>query len=146
MTRGPLAEQARRFKALGHPARLRLAVMLLDGELCVCQMTAVLRLAPSTVSAHLAELRRAGLVRERKEARWVFYALDEDGRRLLEDVAGAFAADPRVREDSDAAARLRTVGPQVLCRVGVTAGAAGAEPAGARQRVEGRGDRPVEEV
>jgi|YNPBryunderm2012_1023409.scaffolds.fasta_scaffold03280_8 DNA-binding transcriptional ArsR family regulator len=146
MTREPLAEQVRRFKALGHPTRLRLAAMLAGGELCVCQMTAVLQLAFSTVSAHLAELRGAGLVRERKEGRWVFYALEEDGRRLLEEVAGALAADARVREDSNAAARLRALGPELLCRVGVNAGAASAEPARAGQRSEGREGRHVEEV
>ncbi len=146
MTRGPLADQVRRFKALGHPARLRLAAMLAHGELCVCQMTAVLQLAPSTVSAHLAELRRAGLVRERKEGRWVFYALEEDGRRLLEDVAGALDADAQVREDSDAATRLRALGPEALCRVGVNAGAASAQPVGPRQRGEGRGECRVEEA
>ncbi len=103
MTRGPLTVQVERFKALGHPARLRLAAMLARGELCVCQMTAGLQLAPSTGSAHLAELRRAGLVQERKDGRWVFYALDEDGRRLLDDVAGALSADAQVREDAVAA-------------------------------------------
>ena len=44
------------LKAAGHPARLRILNMLRPGALCVCQITAVLQLAASTVSAHLAEL------------------------------------------------------------------------------------------
>ncbi len=59
MTRSPLSNQVDRYKALGHPVRLRILAMLRDGGLCVCQITAVLGLASSTVSAHLAELRRA---------------------------------------------------------------------------------------
>ena len=62
------------LKALGHPARLRMLALLKDGELCVCQVTEVLGLAPSTVSEHLSILRRAGFIEERKEGRWVYYA------------------------------------------------------------------------
>ncbi|MEP0774785.1 MAG: winged helix-turn-helix transcriptional regulator, partial [Acidobacteriota bacterium] len=118
MSRGALSQQVRRFKALGHPARLRLAVMLADGELCVCQMTAVLGLAPSTVSAHLAELKRAGLVQERKAGRWVFYRLDEEGCRLVEDLRGPLSADHQIQEDSRVVVTLRELGPESLCRVG----------------------------
>ena len=52
-------------RALGHPARLRTVAALHSGELCACQITEVLKLAPSTVSAHLRELKLAGLVVER---------------------------------------------------------------------------------
>jgi ArsR family transcriptional regulator len=51
-------------KALGHPGRLRILAMLRGGPLCVCQITAALGLSGSTVSAHLSDLRRAGLVTE----------------------------------------------------------------------------------
>ena len=51
-------------RALGHPARMRAAAMLRSGELCLCQITEVLKLAPSTVSAHLKELKRAGLIED----------------------------------------------------------------------------------
>ncbi len=60
-------------RALGHRARLRTVAMLRSGELCVCQITEVLKLAPSTVSAHLKELKQAGLVSERKDGRWVYF-------------------------------------------------------------------------
>ncbi len=47
-------------RALGHSARLRAVAMLRSGELCVCQITEVLKLASSTVSLHLKELKRSG--------------------------------------------------------------------------------------
>ena len=52
-------------RALGHPARLRTVAMLGSGELCVCQITEVLKLAPSTVSAHLREEGGTALDRDR---------------------------------------------------------------------------------
>lgn len=63
------------MKTLAHPARLRILALLRDGELCVCQINAVIGLAASTVSEHLTELRRAGLLSERKDGRWVYYEL-----------------------------------------------------------------------
>lgn len=64
-------------RAVADPNRLRILAMLRRGELCVCQITAVLDLAPATVSKHLSSLRTAGLVRQRKEGRWVHYRLAE---------------------------------------------------------------------
>ena len=73
-----LPHVVRALKAMAHPVRLRMLAMLTTGELCVCQMTAVLDLAASTVSGHLADLRAAGLVHERKEGKWVHYRLADD--------------------------------------------------------------------
>src|SRR3990170_7680319 len=99
MARSPLSSIVQRYKALAHPARLRIAAMLRSGELCVCQMTAVLQLAPSTVSAHLAELRRGGCVDERKEGRWVFYSLTGDAGRSLAPVLAELTADAQLALD-----------------------------------------------
>ena len=59
------------------------------GELCVCQITEVLGLATSTVSAHLKELRRAGLTVERKEGRCVI----DDREVTLVDLPGIYSLD-----------------------------------------------------
>lgn len=114
-----LADAVAVFKALGHPARLRILAMLRGGELCVCQITAVLGAATSTVSAHLAELRRAGMVAERKDGRWVYYG-------LVEGVAGddgpvaweTLAEDRQLSDDAKLVARLREIGPEEVCRPG----------------------------
>jgi DNA-binding transcriptional ArsR family regulator len=107
------------FKAAGHPARLRILGMLRSGSLCVCQVTAVLGLAASTVSAHLAELKRAGLVVEDKNGRWVSYSLAGDSATaaLLERVFALIGADPRVAADAQLVRSLRRIGVLSLCRV-----------------------------
>jgi DNA-binding transcriptional ArsR family regulator len=104
-------------KGLAHPARLRLLGMLTGGELCVCQMTAVLELAASTVSEHLAVLGRGGWVAERKAGKLVFYRLREGGpaASLLPPLLGILAADPAVRADRAVVERLRRVPVAVLC-------------------------------
>ncbi|HXK11823.1 MAG TPA: metalloregulator ArsR/SmtB family transcription factor [Vicinamibacteria bacterium] len=107
------------LKALGHPVRLRLVAMLKSGELCVCQMTAVLGLAASTVSAHLTDLKRAGLVQDRKDGRWVFHRLSSDRPAVshLEPVWRSIAGDPQIGEDARVLRELRRVSVEELCRV-----------------------------
>jgi DNA-binding transcriptional ArsR family regulator len=110
-------------RALGHPARLRTVAMLRSGELCPCQMTEVLRLAGSTVSVHLKELKRAGLIEERKEGRWVFFALasDPSARRWIETALDAVADDPQLEDDARLVAELRRLPLEDLCRLGYEA-------------------------
>ncbi|MHC4260455.1 MAG: ArsR/SmtB family transcription factor [Planctomycetota bacterium] len=62
-------------KALSDENRVRALMMLRKGELCVCQLIEVLRLAPSTVSKHMAVLYQVGLVDARKQGRWNYYRL-----------------------------------------------------------------------
>jgi DNA-binding transcriptional ArsR family regulator len=104
-------------KGLAHPARLRILAMLDSGELCVCQLTSVLELAPSTVSEHLAVLARGGLVAERKDGKLVFYRLREDGvaAGLLQVLLELLGSDPTARADRRVVARLRRIPVAVLC-------------------------------
>ena len=85
--------------------------MLVDGELCVCQLTAVLKLAPSTVSAHLGELKRVGLILEEKRSKFVFYVLspDQAARRWHRQAIEEVEADPSVTTDRDLVRRIRRV-------------------------------------
>lgn len=64
-------------KALSDIQRLRILMALRTGELCVCQIIAVLGLAPSTVSKHLSILSAAGLVDSRKDGRWAYFRLPQ---------------------------------------------------------------------
>lgn len=106
-------------KALSHPVRLRIVSMLRGGPLCVCQVTAVVKLAASTVSAHLSELKRAGIVMEQKSGRWVEYRLVESGTHavMLETMRASLEADPRVRADERILRELRKVPLEELCQV-----------------------------
>lgn len=119
MSRAALSAATAVFKAAGHPARLRILAMLRGGALCVCQITALLELAASTVSAHLAELRRAGLVVERKDGRWVSYSLADDSAAaaLLQHVWTRVGGDPLVESDARLLRRLRRIPVDELCRV-----------------------------
>ncbi|MCG6948228.1 MAG: metalloregulator ArsR/SmtB family transcription factor [Acidobacteria bacterium] len=120
-------------RALGHPARLRTVAMLASGELCVCQITEVLELAPSTVSAHLKELKQAGLIGERKDGRWVYIDLDdsEASRSWIEAALSPLSGDPQLESDRLLVEELRSLPVEDLCRHGYEAArkkAAGASP------------------
>ena len=65
------------FSALGDPTRVRILDALSHGELCVCDLAAVLKLSQSAVSHQLRLLRGMRLVRPRRDGRIVFYALDD---------------------------------------------------------------------
>lgn len=69
---------ARIFKALSDETRLRIVCLLLEGELCVCDIMAVLQLPQSTVSRHLAYLKNAGWVDDRRCGVWMYYAISTD--------------------------------------------------------------------
>src|SRR5271166_1096042 len=77
-----LDESIELFKAFAEPVRLRLLNLLADGEVCVCYLHEALELPQSTVSRHLAYLRKRGLVIGRKEGRWVHYRLAKPGGEL----------------------------------------------------------------
>lgn len=67
------------FSALADPTRLRSLVLLAEaGELCVCDLVAVLDMVQPKISRHLAILREVGLVRDRRRGIWVHYRLNED--------------------------------------------------------------------
>ena len=65
------------FGALGDPTRVRMLDALSHGELCVCDLAAVLGLSQSAVSHQLRLLRNLRLVRSRRDGRIVFYSLDD---------------------------------------------------------------------
>jgi ArsR family transcriptional regulator len=64
------------FKALSDETRLRIIKLLEQGELCVCDITAALDMVQPKVSFHLNALKEAGLIRDRKQGRWIHYRLD----------------------------------------------------------------------
>ena len=105
------------FKALGDGTRFRIVKMLEVKPLCVCEITAVLGLATSTVSKHLSILRDAGLILDEKENKWVNYRLNRGarevyGRRLLPLVKEWLAADPVILSDAET---VKTVNRERLC-------------------------------
>ncbi|MBA4357748.1 MAG: transcriptional regulator [Desulfovibrio sp.] len=65
------------FKALGDPSRLRIALALAGGEMCVCDLAALLGVSESAVSHQLRRLRDLALVRPRRDAQCLYYSLDD---------------------------------------------------------------------
>lgn len=70
-----IAEQARVFKALGHPSRLLMVDALKEGEKCVCDLQQLVGDDMSTVSRHLSILRQAGIVFAEKRGTNIYYRL-----------------------------------------------------------------------
>lgn len=77
---------AQTFKALADETRLRILALLLGGELCVCDLMAILGLPQSTISRHLAYLRNAGWVEDRRQGIWMFYRLADSGDPFILDL------------------------------------------------------------
>jgi ArsR family transcriptional regulator len=63
------------YKALADRTRLRILSLLMEGEVCVCDIHDTLRVPQPTASRHLSYLRRAGLVEARREGTWMYYRL-----------------------------------------------------------------------
>jgi ArsR family transcriptional regulator, arsenate/arsenite/antimonite-responsive transcriptional repressor len=92
-----LARAARVFHALSDETRLALVVLLRDGERCVCELTDALQAAQSRLSFHLKVLKEAGLISDRREGRWSYYALVPGATDGLEELIGELSPTSAVR-------------------------------------------------
>jgi ArsR family transcriptional regulator len=78
---------AQTLKALSDPIRLRIILLLqAEGELCVCDLMAVLKLPQSTVSRHLAYLKRSCWVDIRRQGLWMYYKLSRESCNICKDM------------------------------------------------------------
>jgi DNA-binding transcriptional ArsR family regulator len=105
MSREAMRSTVRITKALSDIQRVRILMMLRAGELCVCQIIAVLGLAPSTVSKHLSILSAAGLVASRRDGRWAYFRLPQGEalkavRPILKWLNDAMTGDDSVAKDA----------------------------------------------
>ena len=108
-------------KALADLQRVRSLMMLRPGEMCVCQIIEMMKLAPSTVSKHLSLLAGAGLVDSRRDGRWSYY-------RLPDGATGAFVIpvlkwlndvldeDARIMADKRKLSSVMAMQPDTLCQ------------------------------
>lgn len=110
------------LKAAGDPTRTRILKLLENGELCVCQIQAVLALAPSTISKHLAILKSADLVSDRRDGKWIHYGLASASRNphapgVLALLGRSLDREPRILEDRKRLKRVLRVPREALCNV-----------------------------
>ena len=108
------------LKAASDPTRVRILKILEGGEMCVCQVIAILSLGQSTVSKHLFLLRAAGLIKDRRDRKWVQYSLDRGNGspyagRVLQNLRGWLNDDPVIAKDRERAALARAIGPMAIC-------------------------------
>jgi ArsR family transcriptional regulator len=73
----PIESLKRIYRSLGDETRLKIVYLLQIQEMCVCEIMAALALTQPTASHHLMILENAGVVKHRKEGRWVFYSITD---------------------------------------------------------------------
>lgn len=118
MTTKNIKTAERVFKALSDSNRLRILKMLQVKAMAVCEITSILKLAPSTVSNHLAILRDAGFIEDEKDGKWVNYRLSgEYLEKYVSELAPLFKEwledDPVVKDDMKQA---KIVDRFVICK------------------------------
>jgi DNA-binding transcriptional ArsR family regulator len=110
-------------KALADENRVRALLSLRGGELCVCQIIELLKLAPSTVSKHMSVLKQARLVEATKRGRWVYYKLPHEAEtsQLAADATSfvfeAVLNDPTILRDDEELRRILREHPHDLCKL-----------------------------
>jgi ArsR family transcriptional regulator len=87
---------AQLFHALSDETRLQILDLLADGEQCVCDLTDALKAGQSRLSFHLRTLKDAGLLTDRRDGRWVYYALNEDAVKELDELVKSLKSRARM--------------------------------------------------
>jgi DNA-binding transcriptional ArsR family regulator len=107
-------------RSIADSTRVRILKMLEPGELCVCQITAILGLAPATVSKHLSLLKMSGLLSQRKQGRWVYYRLSSHENNpyappVLKLMKSILDDDPVIAMDKTRLDKINAVPLEKLC-------------------------------
>jgi ArsR family transcriptional regulator, arsenate/arsenite/antimonite-responsive transcriptional repressor len=92
MTDAELQQTSRLFQALSDATRLRIVQMLAGGDQCVCDLQGAVGAYQSRLSFHLRKLKEAGLVSDRREGRWVYYALRSEALEEMQAFLGGVGA------------------------------------------------------
>ena len=102
------------FRALSEEARLRIVMLLAHGELCVCDLMAILEEPQSKISRHLAYLTHSGLTKSRRVGVWMHYSLkeplDEVYRAEIEFLRKQSSHFPQLCSDKDKLLELKKEG------------------------------------
>lgn len=112
--------------AVADPSRVRILKLLERGELCVCQITVVLDLAPATISKHLGLLKSSGLVQQRREGKWMHYRLAEHelnvyAQPFLALLKNTLHDDSTLEQDNRVLDQVLSTPIQVICDPGRSA-------------------------
>jgi len=91
-----MKEILRFFKTLSDPTRLRIISLLLGKDLCVCELTFILKMSQSRVSHQLRILRDAGLVEDKRDGKWMIYGIPPAIRDTLRPLLDLFGTEERM--------------------------------------------------
>jgi ArsR family transcriptional regulator len=108
-------------KALADPNRVRVVLALKRQELCVCQISELFQLAPSTISKHLSILHHAGLIESRKTERWVYYRLPGKeapvaAREAIDWVQKSLVDTTEAEGDRRTLKKILKIDPTTICK------------------------------
>lgn len=111
------------FMALGDKTRLRLLNLMRYEEVCVCFFTEVLGDSQPKISRHLAYMRNAGLVKARRDGKWMHYSIDaprdNNGRRVLDEIFEWLDSREELRRDRERY-ELVCCSPEMLVQIART--------------------------
>ena len=104
------------LKGLSDETRLRILKLLEEGELCVCEIVAAFGGGQPRVSFHLAALKGAGLVKDRKEGKWMHYRIDDSDlfKRFLILSVLQKIPEETLKEDRERLKAFQTSGPDAV--------------------------------
>jgi len=88
------------FKALSDPTRLRILLLLLNRDLCVCELTFILDMEQSRISHQLRILRDADLLEDTREGKWIIYRIPESTQKELRNLLEDFLKE-RIKDSED---------------------------------------------
>ncbi len=111
-----MEQLAQMYKALSEEMRLRIIMLLTEGELCVCDLMAIFGETQSKVSRHLAYLKHSGFLKSRRVGTWMHYSLKENLDSKIDAqitfMKQQFSQTPVFIEDKQ---RLEETKKQILC-------------------------------
>lgn len=106
------------FKALAEESRLRILAILMEGELCVCEIEECLKMTQSNASRHLTALKNSGVVDSYKKAQWTYYKVSdkfkEENQDLWHYLVKKFKELPTYQKDLDECQNCKQ---QCLCNL-----------------------------
>jgi ArsR family transcriptional regulator len=103
-----------KFRAFSDRIRLRILHLLIEGEMCVCDLVDIIKVPQPTASRHLAYLRKAGLVAAEKRGLWMYYSLTPAKtafhKKLIGCLTACFEEVSEIRQDKARQAKLKASG------------------------------------
>ena len=99
------------FKALAEESRLRILSLLLQGEMCVCEIEDCLNMTQSNVSRHLTALKQSGILDSSKQAQWAYYKISdkfkEENHDLWHFLEQKLKESPNFNKDAEEYSKCR---------------------------------------